>query len=130
MAALGYEGIAIDELMSMSNADFDALVLNDREIVFNLGSSEILGRFGIVSETLRVEVAHIDGGGEGVLRAFATACRKVASQRHLTQIDWVVHAATCAAPNQRLQRVLEARGFAVEDVPNVGPAYRRIESVR
>ena len=129
MAALGVEGIAIDELLRMSGAELDALVLNDREIVFNFGNSEVLGRFGIAGETLRVEVAHIDGGGEGVLRTFAVACRKVASQRHVKRIDWIVHAATCAAPNQRLQQVLEARGFAVEDVPNVGPAYRRIELV-
>jgi len=127
MATPDVEGISVDELTQMPRADQDALFLNDIPIVFNLGSGKILGRFGIADRTLRVEVAHIDGGGEGVLRAFAAGCRKIALQRGVRKVDWIVHAATCAAPNQRLQQVLEARGFVVEDVPGVGLAYRRVE---
>jgi hypothetical protein len=42
-------------------------VLSGRPIVFRAGSAEILGEFKIKGESLMVELAQIDGGGEGVL---------------------------------------------------------------
>ena len=78
---------------------------------------------------LIVELGHIDGGGEGVLLALWNLAREYASTRHIPQVEWIVHAVTCADPNLKLRRVLERRGFERRDLPGYGEVYHRLDPV-
>jgi len=124
-----FEGLTADELLGLADAEIDALVLTGRPIVFAVGSAQVLGSFAIVDHKLRVELAQIDGGGEGVLVAIGALCRRFARQRHLAGIEWVVHAVACARPNFRLREVLDQRGFVVRDMPAIGKAYHLYETI-
>ena len=62
------EGSTIEEILSWPENYFDELVLIDKPIIFKIGSAEVLGQCMVVNtEGLIVELAQIDGGGEGVL---------------------------------------------------------------
>ena len=73
--------------------------------------------------------AQVDGGGEGILPWLWVVADRVAQRRRLSQVEWVVHAINCAQPNLKLRRVLERRGFAVEEVPGIGVAYHYLQQV-
>ena len=70
-----------------------------------------------------VELAQIDGGGEGVLVSLASLARRYAKLHALSAVEWIVHAVSCAKPSLKLRRVLERRGFVVKQVPRMGEAY-------
>src|SRR5215471_16371124 len=118
-----FAGLTADELLALPQEDVDALVLTGQPAVFSAGSAQVLGSFTIVDQTLRIELAQIDGGGEGVLIAIGALGRRFAKQRGLSGIEWIVHAVACAHPNLRLRRLLEQRGFVVRDLPTIGQVY-------
>jgi hypothetical protein len=124
-----FAGLTADELLALPGEDLDALVLTGKPIVFSAGSAQVLGSFAIANHVLRIELAQIDGGGEGVLIAIGALCQRFAKQRNLPGIDWIVHAVACAQPNLRLRQLLEQRGFVVRELPKIGPAYHLYEAV-
>lgn len=79
---------------------------------------------------MTAELAHIDGGGEGVLSTITTALRRIAERRGLREVEWLVYATNCATPNPRLRRVLERSGYHAERDDKRGDLYRRIEDLR
>jgi hypothetical protein len=117
------EGYTPDEILALSNAELQSIVLRDEPLVFRAGSANLLGKFRVEAETLVLELAHIDGGGEGALPALASLGMRYAKRERLEAIEWRVHAANCARPNPKLRRVLERRGFQVADVPGTGECY-------
>ena len=124
-----FEGLTADELLQLQNDEIDVLVLSGNPIVFAVGSAKVLGSFAIKERVLRVELAQIDGGGEGVLLSIGALSQRFARQRSLVGINWTVHAVACANPNLKLRRVLERRGFVVCDLPALGKAYHLYEPV-
>ena len=86
-------------------------------------------RFKISGENLIVELAQIDGGGEGVLPALTSLARRYGKKRGLKKVQWIVHALNCAAPNLKLRRVIERRGFQIVDIEGVGKAYYQINEI-
>ena len=46
-----------------------------------------------------------------------------ARRKGLTRVEWIVHAVHCAQPNEQLRRLLERRGYTIQDVPGIGRAY-------
>ena len=98
-------------------------------LVFRAGSAQLLGSFKIASDHLVVELAQIEGGGEGVLISLASLAKRYAMLRKLSGVEWIIHAVTCAKPNLKLRRVLERRGFVVKNVDGVGEAYYLFEAV-
>ncbi len=70
-----------------------------------------------------VELAHVDGGGEGVLPLLTSLVQLYAAKRKLRAVDWYVYATHCANPNLKLRRVLERRGFVVRAVDGKGECY-------
>jgi hypothetical protein len=92
-------------------------------MVFRIGSAEILGHFRIASDTLVLELGHIDGGGEGALPTLAALATRYAKREGLAFLEWQVHAVHCARPNLKLRRVLERRGYAVRRIEGVGECY-------
>ena len=57
----------------------------------------------------------------------ASLARRYAHLHGLLGVEWIVHAVFCARPNL-IRRVLERRGFVVEQVAGVGAAYHLIDS--
>jgi hypothetical protein len=123
------EGFTAQEILDLSDHDVDALILCDQPLVFRAGTAEVLGQFRIVGTRLVVELAHIDGGGEGVLPVLWSLASRYARRRRLGETEWIVHAVTCAKPNLKLRRVLERKGFVVEPLRGGVEVYRLVESV-
>lgn len=118
------EGLNQKEILGLSEEQLDALVFTDEPIVLRAGTAEVLGSFACSDSALKIELAQIDGGGEGVLVLLTVLAKKIARRRDCRTLDWVVHAVDCAEPNLKLRRVLERRGFEVRD-----KAYRLSEEV-
>jgi len=117
------EGYTIDEVLQLPNEELQAIVLRDEPLVFKAGSANMLGRFKVESNALIMELAHIDGGGEGALPSVASLASRYAQREGLAFIEWRVHAVHCASPNLKLRRVLERKGFVVRNVPGTGECY-------
>jgi len=117
------EGYTVDEVLALPSEELRAIVLSDEPIVSRAGSAHLLGKFRVEAGVLILELAHIDGGGEGALPAIAALAVRYAKREELESIEWRVHAVNCAKPNLKLRRVLERRGFAVRDLPGSGKCY-------
>lgn len=122
-----FEGLTQNEILALSQDEIDGLILNGRPIVFRAGSATVLGEFRRENMRLIIELAQIDGGGEGVLLALGSLARRFASQHNLEAIEWLVHATNCAKPNLKLRRTLDRRGFVIREVPNIGSVYYLLE---
>ena len=105
------EGLTLEELRTLPSEELDELMAFGRPIVFRMGSATILAEFNAQGSELKVNLAHVDGGGEGVLVSLWKAIAHYASDRDYEAIQWKVHALTCANPNPRLQEFLRSRGF-------------------
>ena len=126
---LKIEGLTEEEILDLPKRAVEALILIGEPLVFRAGSAVILGSFKLKSNRLIIELAQIEGGGEGVLISLASLARRYAKLNNLAEIEWIVHAVTCAKPNHKLRRVLERRGFEVKQVEGVGEAYHFIDSM-
>jgi hypothetical protein len=129
MATPNVKSLTMNELASMPRAELEALVREGTPIDVRFGADRLRVRFTIVDGAARIEVLEVVAAGDGVLTAFASGCRNLARQSRVRSIDWIVHAAACAAPNERLQGTLTSRGFALQNVPEIGQAYRRSEPI-
>jgi|ERR1041385_6484250 hypothetical protein len=117
------EGYTPDEILNLPDELIEAFVFCDEPFAFKAGSAEILGEFRLAPDRLIVELAHIDGGGEGVLLALWVLAERYARKRDCHQVEWIVHALTCARPNLKLRRLLEAKGFAIKTIKENLEAY-------
>jgi hypothetical protein len=124
-----FEGLTEDEILGLSRSTVEQLILIGEPLVFRIGSSVLLGSFHIRANRLVIELAQIEGGGEGVLMALASLARRYSILHELSAIEWVVHAVSCAKPNLKLRRVLEHRGFVIKQVEGVGEAYHLLDSL-
>ncbi len=124
-----FEGLTAQEILNLPPRDIEQLILIGEPLVFRIGSATILGSFKRTAGKLIVELAQIEGGGEGVLVSIASLTKRYAALNALTEIEWIVHAVSCAKPNLKLRRVLERRGFAVEHISGIGQAYHLIKPV-
>jgi hypothetical protein len=123
------EGLTPEQLLARPREELNALVLSGKPLVFRVGTAEVLGSFRVADGMLVLELAHIDGGGEGVLPTLAVLAERYAQREGLRALEWRVHAVNCARPNPKLRRVLERRGFQVTEVPGCGPCYRLVQQV-
>jgi hypothetical protein len=129
VAGVLIEGFAAEELLSWPADKLRELVAVGRPIVFRAGSSTVLAAVQIEERRLIIELAHIDGGGEGVLPTLWRFGQSYARAEQFVEIEWLVHATRCARPNPRLPTVLEKMGFIVEDLPVRGLVYRRVDEM-
>jgi hypothetical protein len=125
-----FEGLREDEILNLPRETIEQLVLLGEPLVFRVGSAVLLGSFKVEGDLLVIELAQIEGGGEGVLVSLASLTRRYATLHALSGVEWVVHAVSCAKPNLKLRRVLERRGFVVKQVAGVGEAYHFIDAFR
>lgn len=105
------EGQTPEQLLSLSDEEIEGLILNGRTLTFVAGTATVLGSFSLDGDSMVLELGHIDGGGEGVLRAIHLLATRYAKRRGVDRLNWRVHAANCAKPNPKLQRLLRRRGF-------------------
>jgi hypothetical protein len=117
------EGYSPEEILGLPPEQLKDFVFTGKPLVFKIGSAHLLGEFLLRENRLVIELAHIDGGGEGALPTLAALADKYARQNNLVGADWVVHALNCANPNPKLRRVLERRGFQIQEVAGYGRAY-------
>ena len=107
----------------MPSEHFDVLVLTGRPIIFRAGSASGLDEFRRDEGRLIIELAQVDGGGEGVLVSLGSLAKRFARLHGIDAVEWIVHAVTCAKPNLKLRRVLDRRGFVVRTVEGIEEAY-------
>ena len=124
------EGYTADQVLALSNDELSQFVFCDEPLVFRIGSAEILGKFERTPDTLVLELAHIDGGGDGALPTLGALAARYANREGLSYIEWRVHAVNCARPNIKLRHVLERRGFEVRSVEGIGECYFLRSKVR
>ena len=123
------EGYRPEEILQLPDEQLEAFVFTNEPLIFKVGTAQILGEFRVTPNRLILELAQIDGGGEGVLPSLAALAAAYATKRQLAQIEWIVHAINCATPNLKLRRMLERRGFVIEKIPKIGEAYHKLERV-
>jgi hypothetical protein len=123
-----FEGLSEAELLDLPSEHLVELVLTGNPIVFRVGTATVLGEFKRDGDRLVIQLAQIDGGGEGILLAVGSLVRKYAARNRIQTIEWIVLAATCARPNLKLRRVLERRGFQLREVPGIGAAYYLLDT--
>lgn len=123
------EGLSLAELLDLPNSELDDLVFVGRPIVFRIGSARILGEFRRAPERLTIELAQIDGGGEGVLPTLVRLATAYARSSGASQLEWLVHAVNCANPNPKLLRVLRRKGFQVREIDGIGQVYYLLSSI-
>jgi hypothetical protein len=124
-----FEGYTEDQILRLPKEQVEAMILTGETVVFRAGTAEILGEFRVENNRLRIELAQIEGGGEGILIALWALARRFGQLNQLDAIEWIVHAVHCAKPNLKLRRVLERRGFVVSNLPTVGEAYYLMEPI-
>jgi hypothetical protein len=123
MPMISIEGESLIEILQWPEEYFDDLILIDKPIVFKIGSAEVLGQFAKTEESLIVELAQIEGGGEGVLPAISKLAKHVAKLKSISTIICIVHAVNCAKPNLKLRTHLEKTGFVITNTSAKGNAY-------
>ena len=127
--SINIEGIPYEEFLALPKDELEAFVFTEKPIAFRAGTAQVLGHFHKSADCLRVELAHIDGGGEGVLPTIVILANRYARQNAIPRIEWLVYATNCARPNPKLRRVLERRGFAVRHIEGKGECYHLITTV-
>ena len=123
MSGLTIEGESLKAILKWPEHYFDDLVLIDSPIVLHIGSAEVLGQFCVKNNELLVELAQIDGGGEGVLPVISRVAKRIAKLKSISTIHCIVHAVNCAQPNLKLRAHLLKTGFEVKEVPEKGIAF-------
>ena len=123
------EDISLKTLKGLPKDEQDALLAFGRPITFRIGTANILAEFNRTDQELSVNLAHIDGGGEGVLVLLWKAVQNYAADRGYNAIYWHIHALTCVRPNQRLQQFLRRKGFVEIDHEVYGQIFVLKETV-
>lgn len=130
MSELLIEGFRPEQLPEALGPELEDDILRGRPIVARAGTAEILMAIKLRGSSLRAELAHVDGGGEGVLPALFSIIIRLARQRGASEVEWLVFATNCARPNPRLQPVLERCGFIVTQIPERGFCYYRRDGLK
>jgi len=126
---IDFEGLSVDEILSLSEEEQNELIFCNSSIVFEAGSAEILGKFSVNDTKLIIELAQIDGGGEGVLPMIMSLAFKFSKLRKLNFIEWIVHAVNCHDPNLKLRYILDKKGFQVKEIQNIGSVYYQLQKI-
>ena len=94
-------------------ANLEGYAIAGRPIVFSVGSANVLAEFSVNEKLLKVEIAVVEKGGEGVIPLLVDVIEQAALLHRFTAIEWVVLARNCSPPNPKLMKVLERIGFEV-----------------
>ena len=92
------EEFSIDELLALPKGELDAFVFTGRPVVARVGSAEILIECKRRGEVLVVDLAHIDGGGEGALPTVVGFVERFAKNRDSHTIESKPETEACLGP--------------------------------
>lgn len=115
------EGLTPEELISLEDLQQYAVI--GKPIIFNVGGAEVLADFSIERDILKVEIAVVEKGGEGVLPVLINVIEKSALSHGMSMIEWLIYARNCANPNPKLERVLTKLGFEVRELDTGSEIY-------
>jgi hypothetical protein len=115
------EGLNPEELLNLT--ELEDLVVTGTPVIFHAGSADVLAEFSIRDQALKVELAVVENGGEGVLPVLISVIERWAVRRGMCAIEWWIYARNCAAPNPKLERVLGRLGFQVRKNPAGSECY-------
>jgi hypothetical protein len=87
-----FEGLSQQEILSLPQHEVENLILLGEPLVFRAGSAAILRSFAIACNRLVIELAQVEGGGEGILVSLASLAKRYAKAKHLSGVGWIVHA--------------------------------------
>jgi hypothetical protein len=62
-----FEGLSEQQILNLPQEELEKLILVGEPLVFRVGSAVVLGSFHTQANRLVIELAQIEGGGEGVL---------------------------------------------------------------
>ena len=114
------EGLTADEMLALPDEHIAALVAAGA-VAFQAGSAEILGQVRLRPDSLMLDLAQIDGGGEGVLPVLWRLAERYARQRELDAVEWVL--STARAQTSSDVASWRSVAFQVRDVEGIGAAY-------
>jgi hypothetical protein len=123
------EGMTAEEVLALPSAEVRRYLADGAPLVLQVGTSQVLAEFSHRPQVLHVVLAHIDGGGEGVLRLLHRLLHAHARREGLARIHWTVTAVNCASPNAKLGRLLNRMAFRRQATP-AGEAYVRVDELR
>ncbi|MCG8352526.1 MAG: hypothetical protein MI924_32575 [Chloroflexales bacterium] len=86
------EGCTPDDILTLPDEYINTLVFTDEPLVVQAGCATILGEFRRGMDRVTLELAQIDGGGEGVLPTLWRLAARYAQTHRLGYVEWVVHA--------------------------------------
>ncbi len=73
--------MTLKALKALPRDDLDTLLTFGRPITFRIGTANVLAEFNRAGNELAVNLAHVDGGGEGVLLVIWKAVEVYARDR-------------------------------------------------
>jgi len=114
------EGLKPEDLISLE--ELEGYAAAGRPIVITVGAAQVLAEFSIEEKVLKVEIAVVEQGGEGVLPVLIDVIERAALSRKFVAIEWSVLARNCSTPNPKLIKVLERVGFEVHQIDD-GPEF-------
>jgi len=82
-----FDGFTDEEILKLPEGQVDALVLNGEPLVFRIGTVTILGEFRRDDHRLVIELAQIEGGGEGVLTSLGSLARRYARLHKIETVE-------------------------------------------
>jgi hypothetical protein len=91
------EGYTREELLALPRGTLEDLVAYNRPIVFKVGSATLLGQVRVERGALIVEIAHVDGGGEGVLPTLSALAPGIAKKLDLARVASCQRLAPCTS---------------------------------
>ncbi|MDJ1018355.1 MAG: hypothetical protein QNJ35_17735 [Paracoccaceae bacterium] len=121
------EGFEPDELVSQE--DIKRFAVTGQPIVISVGDAEVLAEFSTQANVLKVKLAVVERGGEGVLPVLIDVIERVALKQKYAAIEWIALARDCATPNPKLMKVLEKLGFEVRTDDVGGEFYWQRRSI-
>ena len=89
-----FDGFSDEEILNLPPEQIEALVLNGEPFVFRIGSAIVLGEFRRQENRLIVELAQIEGGGEGISTSLRSLVQRYARLQKIETVEWIVHAVT------------------------------------
>jgi len=76
VAAYLHRSLTTREILELPDEHLAALIAVG-PMVFKVGTADVLGQVRLGSDSWRIELAQIDGGGEGVLLTLVAACGSI-----------------------------------------------------
>ena len=111
------EGYTPEQIAGLPMEWLDAWLLCDRPVILRIGSAEVLAEFRCRDGVLVIELAQIEGGGEGVLLTLRMLACAYAARKAAREICWIVIRSTVPGQTPGWFRSCCGRASALRTFP-------------